>query len=64
MRTIKGKLRTPAELSNKERIEYFEFEVEDNTTDEQIKDILEEYWRDWIYVIDGDFEIKSDEKIE
>ena len=65
MRKIKGTLNLSIGLSSAERTDDFEFEVEDNTTDEEINDIIQEYWRDWIWnFIDGGWEIESDEKIE
>jgi hypothetical protein len=45
---------------NAERTGDFEFEVEDNATDEEINNTLEEYWQDWIWnYIDGGWEIKK-----
>lgn len=64
-RIIKGNLSLSIGLANAERIDDFEFEVDDNATDEEINDTIEEYWRDWIWnFIDGGWEIESDEKIE
>ena len=64
-RIIKGTLNLSIGLANAERTDNFEFEVDDNATDEEINDTIEEYWRDWIWnFIDGDWEIISDEKIE
>ena len=64
-RIIKGNLSLSIGLANAERIDDFEFEVDDNATDEEINDTIEEYWRDWIWnFIDGWWDIKSDEKIE
>lgn len=63
-RIIKGNLSLSIELANAERIDDFEFEVDDNATDEEINDTIEEYWRDWIWnFIDGGWDIKSDEII-
>ena len=64
-RIIKGTLNLSIGLANAERTDNFEFEVDDNATDEEINDTIEEYWRDWIWnFIYGDWEIISDEKIE
>ena len=64
-RIIKGTLNLSIGLANTERTDNFEFEVDDNATDEEINDTIEEYWRDWIWnFIDGGWEIESDEKIE
>ena len=64
-RIIKVNLSLSIGLANAERIDDFEFEVDDNATDEEINDTIEEYWRDWIWnFIDGGWDIKSDEKIE
>lgn len=64
-RIIKGTLNLSIGLANAERTDDFEFEVDDNATDEEINDTIEEYWRDWIWnFIDGGWEIESDEKIE
>jgi len=64
-RVIKGTLNLSIGLANAKRTDDFEFEVEDNTTDEEINDTIQEYWRDWIWnFIDGGWEIESDEKIE
>ena len=64
-RIIKGELTLSIGLANAERTDDFEFEVDDNATDEEINDSIEEYWRDWIWnFIDGGWDIKSDEKIE
>lgn len=64
-RIIKGNLSLSIGLANAEQIDDFEFEVDDNATDEEINDTIEEYWRDWIWnFIDGGWDIKSDEKIE
>ena len=64
-RIIKGTLNLSIGLANAERTDNFEFEVDDNATDEEINDTIEEYWRDWICnFIYGDWEIISDEKIE
>ena len=64
-RIIKGTLNLSIRLANAERTDDFEFEVDDNATDEEINDTIEEYWRDWIWnFIDGGWEIESDEKIE
>ena len=64
-RIIKGNLSLSIGLANAERTDDFEFEVDDNATDEEINDTIEEYWRDWIWnFIDGGWDIKSDEKIE
>ena len=64
-RIIKGNLSLSIGLANAERIDDFEFEVDDNATDEEINDSIEEYWRDWIWnFIDGGWDITSDEKIE
>ena len=64
-RIIKGELSLSIGLANAERTDDFEFEVDDNATDEEINDTIEEYWRDWIWnFIDGGWDIKSDEKIE
>jgi hypothetical protein len=64
-RIIKGNLSLSIGLANSERIDDFEFEVDDNATDEEINDTIQEYWRDWIWnFIDGGWKIESDEKIE
>ena len=64
-RIIKGNLSLSIGLANAERTDDFEFEVDDNATDEEINDTIEEYWRDWIWnFIGGGWDIKSDEKIE
>ena len=64
-RVIKGELTLSIGLANAERTDDFEFEVDDNATDEEINDSIEEYWRDWIWnFIDGGWDITSDEKIE
>ena len=64
-RIIKGNLSLSIGISNAKRTDDFEFEVDDNATDEEINDTIEEYWRDWIWnFIDGGWDIKSDEKIE
>ena len=64
-RVIKGILTLSIGLANAERTDDFEFEVDDNATDEEINDTIEEYWRDWIWnFIDGGWNITSDEKIE
>lgn len=64
-RIIKGTLNLSIGLANAERTDDFEFEVDDNATNEEINDTIEEYWRDWIWnFIDGGWEIESDEKIE
>ena len=63
-RVIKGELTLSIGLANAERTDDFEFEVDDNATDEEINDSIEEYWRDWIWnFIDGGWEIESDEII-
>lgn len=57
-RIIKGTLKL------REQIDDFKFEVDDNTTDREINDIIQEYWRDWIWnFIDDGWEIESDEII-
>ena len=64
-RVIKGILTLGIGLANAERTDNFEFEIDDNATDEEINDTIEEYWRDWIWnFIDGGWGIKSDEKVE
>ena len=64
-RIIKGTLNLSIGLANAERTDDFEFEVDDNATNEEINDTIEEYWRDWIWnFIDGGWDITSDEKIE
>jgi hypothetical protein len=63
-RIIKGTLNLNIGYSNANQIGDFEFEVEDNTTDKEINDIIQEYWRDWIWnFIDGGWEIESDNNI-
>lgn len=64
-RIIKGTINLSIGLANAKRTNDFEFEVDDNATDEEINDTIEEYWRDWIWnFIDGGWTITSDEKIE
>ena len=64
-RIIKGTLKLSLGYPGAEQIGDFKFEVDDNTTDREINDIIQEYWRDWIWnFIDGGWDIKSDEKIE
>jgi len=64
-RVIKGILTLSIGFPSAERTDDFEFEVDDNATDEEINDTIEEYWRDWIWnFIDGGWEIESDKKIE
>ena len=54
-RIIKGTLKL------REQIDDFKFEVDDNTTDREINDIIQEYWRDWIWkFIDGGWKIIKD----
>lgn len=64
-RIIKGTLNLGIGLVNARRTDDFEFEVDDDATDEEIENTIQEYWRDWIWnFIDGGWEIISDEKIE
>ena len=63
-RVIKGTLKLSIGYSCAEQIDDFEFEVDDNETDEIINDTIHEYLRDWIWnFIDGGWEIESDEII-
>ena len=64
-RLIKGILNLSIRLANVERTDDFEFEVDNNATEQEINDTIEEYWRDWIWnFIDGGWDITSDQKIE
>lgn len=63
-RIIKGTLKLSLGHPGAEQFGDFKFEVDDNTTDREINDIIQEYWRDWIWdFIDGGWEIESDEII-
>lgn len=63
-RVIKGTLKLSIGYPSAEQIDDFEFEVDDNATNEEINDTIQEYWRDWIWnFIDGSWEIESDENI-
>ena len=64
-RLIKGILNLSIRLANVERTDDFEFEVDNNATEQEINDTIKEYWRDWIWnFIDGGWDITSDQKIE
>lgn len=64
-RIIKGTLSLSIGLANAKRTDDFEFEVEDNATEQEIEDTIQEYWRDWIWnFIEGGWDITSDEKIK
>jgi hypothetical protein len=64
-RRIKGTLNLNIGFSGEDQTTDFEFEVEDNTTDKEINDTIQEYWRDWIWEhIDGGWVIESDEEIK
>lgn len=64
-RLIKGILNLSIGLANAERTDDFEFEVDNNATEQEINDTIKEYWRDWIWnFIDGGWDITSDQKIE
>lgn len=62
MRTIKGTLSLGIGFATANREDNFEIEVDDDATDNQIDDIIEEEWKNWIWnFIDGGWDIKSDE---
>ena len=64
-RLIKRILNLSIGLANAERTDDFEFEVDNNATEQEINDTIKEYWRDWIWnFIDGGWDITSDQKIE
>ena len=62
MRTIKGTFTLGIGYSNANHEDEFEIIVENNTTDEEIDQILQEDWQDWSSnFIDGGWDIESDE---